>query len=249
MTDIKRVENVIEWLIEQGIVANKTDLAQKLGYNRSSISHILSGSKPLSDKFIYKLCQLSESVNPRYLLGTDDTMVFATGQHRQIHDFVVDQQKELEDANEKLNAIQAGLEGYRLVPVYNFDAIGRLHNGNEITDAPAYIEKYVPFVGAHEGDICVHVTGNSMIPTYCPGTLMLIRKVEGWRDYFGYGHTFVLFLNDGRRIMKEVRKFGDNPKEYVLCVSHNSEYEPEELPKAMIVSVYKVIMSLANEGF
>lgn len=249
MTDIKRVEDVIEWLIGHGVVANKTDLAQKIGYNRSSISHIINGSKPLSEKFIYKLCQLSDSINPRYLLGTDDVMVFANGQHRQIHDYVAGQQKELEDVTEKLNAIQTGIEGYRLVPVYNFDAIGSLHNGNEITDAPAFIEKYVPFTGAHDDDICVHVTGNSMLPTYSPGTLLLLRRVEGWREYFGYGHTFILFLNDGRRILKEVRKFGENPKEYVLCVSHNKEYEPEELPKAMIVSVYKVIMSLANEGF
>lgn len=249
MTDIKRVEDVIEWLIEHGVVANKTDLARKIGYNRSSISHIINGSKPLSEKFIYKLCQLSDSINPRYLLGTEDLMVFVNGQHRQIHNFVASQQKELEDANEKLNAIQAGLEGYRLVPVYNFDAIGSLHHGNEITDAPAVIERYVPFAGAHEDDICVHVTGNSMIPTFSPGTLLLIRKVEGWREYFGYGQSFVLFLNDGRRILKEVRKFTENPKDFVLCVSHNKEYEPEELPKSMIVSVYKVIMALTNDGF
>ena len=88
-----------------------------------------------------------------------------------------------------------------------------------------------------------------MIPTYSPGTLLLIRKVEGWREYFGYGHTFVLFLNDGRRILKEVRKFAENSKDFVLCVSHNKEYESEELPKAMIVSVYKVIMALTNDGF
>lgn len=249
MADNNRVVNVIEWLIEHGIVANKSDLAEKIGYNRSSISHIISGSKPLSDKFAYKLTQLSENLNPRYLLGTDDTMVFANGQHRKIHDFVAGQQKELEDANEKLNAIQAGLDGYRLVPVYNFDAVGSLSNGGEITDAPAYIEKYVPFSGAHDGDICVHVTGNGMMPTYNPGTLLLIRRVDGWREYFGYGHTFILFLNDGRRILKEVRKFADNPKDYVLCMSHNKEYEPEELPKSMIASVYKVIMALTNEGF
>lgn len=245
----ERVEEVFKWLIDNGIVANKTDLAAKIGYNRASISHILNGKKALSERFVYKLCQLSTSLNPRYLLGTEDVMLFANDQHRTIHSFVADQQKELDDANEKIKAIQAGLEGYRLVPVYNFDAVGGLHKGNEITDAPAFIEKYVPFAGAHTDDICVHVTGNSMIPTYSPGTLLLIRKVEGWREYFGYGHTFVLFLNDGRRILKEVCRYNENPKEYVLCVSHNKEYEPEELPKSMIVSVYKVIMALTNDGF
>ncbi len=77
----------------------------------------------------------------------------------------------------------------------------------------------------------------------------MIRKVEGWRNISVMDTLFVLFLNDGRRILKEVRKFAENSKDFVLCVSHNKEYEPEELPKAMIVSVYKVIMALTNDGF
>ena len=136
---------------------------------------------------------------------------------------------------------------YEMVAVWNFDAVGG--SSNEITDAPAYIERYVPFVGAHKDDMCVHVTGNSMIPTYSPGSLVLMREVPNWREYFGYGHNFVIFLNDGRRILKEVQRYAENPKDYVLCVSHNRDYPDEELPKSMIRNVYKVIMSLTNEGF
>ena len=248
MAGNERLKKVIQWLISQGIADSQKDLAQKIGYNSSTISHIISGVKPISHKFVQTLCNLSDKVNPNYLLGDDPIMIFVDGRHRSIHEYVSEQQKNLEEIEVKLNTMQSN-DGYRLVPVYNFDAVGGMNAGNEITDAPAYIEKYVPFMGAHDEDICVHVTGNSMIPTYSPGTLLLIRKVEGWREYFGYGHTFVLFLNDGRRILKEVRRFPDNPKDYILCVSHNKEYESEELPKAMILSVYKVIMSLTNDGF
>jgi phage repressor protein C with HTH and peptisase S24 domain len=124
-----------------------------------------------------------------------------------------------------------------------------MHTSNDITDSPAYVERLTPFVGARQGDFGVHVTGNSMAPTYCSGTLLLVREVRNWAEYFGYGHCFILFLRDGRRILKEVQRFAENPKEYVLCVSHNKDYPPEELPKSMISSVYKVIMTHTNEGF
>nr|WP_288892807.1 LexA family transcriptional regulator [uncultured Alistipes sp.] len=248
MTGNERVKKVIQWLISQDIVENQKDLAQKIGYNSTTISHIISGVKSVSNKFVQNLCSLSDKVNPNYLLSDDPVMIFADDRHRSIHEYVAGQHKSIEEATEKLAALQSS-DGYLLVPVYNFDALGGMNATNDITDAPAYIEKYVPFVGAHDEDICVHVAGNSMIPTYSPGTLLLIRKVEGWREYFGYGHSFVLFLNDGRRILKEVRKFTENSKDFVLCVSHNKEYEPEELPKSMIVSVYKVIMALTNDGF
>lgn len=249
MVENERLRNVISWLKEQGIIENQEDLALKIDSNRTYISHIINGRQALTRKFAEKICSLSEKLNINYLFDEQDTaMVLHDERHRMVHDFIVEQGKELESTKNTLNAMQTN-DGYRLVPVYNFDAVGGMSTCNEITDAPAYIEKYVPFAGAHDEDICVHVTGNSMIPTYSPGTLLLIRKVEGWREYFGYGHTFVLFLNDGRRILKEVRRFSENPQEYILCVSHNKEYEPEELPKSMIVSVYKVIMSLTNDGF
>lgn len=250
MAENKRLRNVISWLKDHGIVETQEDLALKIGSNRTYISHILSGKQILTRKYAEKICSLSDRLNIHYLFDERETsMLLNEGSASLVRDFVVEQDKKLKNTKNKLQAMQGSLDGYLLVPVYNFDAVGGMNTCNEITDAPAYIEKYVPFPGAHNEDICVHVTGNSMIPTYSPGTLLLIRKVEGWREYFGYGHTFVLFLNDGRRILKEVRRFPENPQEYVLCVSHNKEYEPEELPKSMIVSVYKVIMALTNDGF
>ena len=141
------------------------------------------------------------------------------------------------------------MNGYRMVPVYNFDVVGGMDSWAQVVDSPAYIEKLVPFTGAAQGDICVHVTGNSMMPTYSAGSLLLIRKVEGWKEYFGYGHCYVLLLRDGRRILKEVRKSEVDSKTHVLCVSFNPQNDPEELPRDFIADVYKVIATLTNEGY
>jgi phage repressor protein C with HTH and peptisase S24 domain len=140
-------------------------------------------------------------------------------------------------------------DNYMMVPVYNFDAVGGMSQSTEITDSPAYIERHIPFVDAKEGDICIHVTGNSMTPAYSPGSILLIRKVVGWNEYFGYGNCFVLFLQDGRRILKEVQKSEIDPTTHVLCVSYNEKNPSEELSRKFIVDVYKVIMVLTYEGF
>lgn len=119
---------------------------------------------------------------------------------------------------------------------------------NEVIDSPAYIEKYIPFAGACFDDICIYVIGNSMIPVYSAG-MLLVRKVEGWKDYFGYGHCYVLLLKDGRRILKKIKESKVNSTKNVLCVSFNPERLEEELPRDFIVDVYKVIITLTNEGF
>lgn len=139
---------------------------------------------------------------------------------------------------------------YRLVPLINSDAVGGMHKMNDInvTD-PEYIIKYIPFVDATPDDVCIRVTSDSMIPTCPPGCIVQIREVPNWREYFGYGNLFVIQLKDGRRIIKEVTKYEDNPKDYVLCISHNKSVPPEELPKNFIVSVWKVIKVLTDRGW
>lgn len=145
--------------------------------------------------------------------------------------------------------VQKGNDNYRLVPIIHIDSVGGMDSPNSINGEPQYLEGYVPFVNAQKGDIAVFQSGTSMIPTIPPGSIMQIRKVENWREYFGYGNIFVIELTDGRRITKEIRKYSKSPQDYVWCVSHNPEVEDEELPKSMIKSVWKVIKILTDKGW
>lgn len=154
-----------------------------------------------------------------------------------------------EEAANSLSAAQKIPDNYRLVPLYNLDAVGGMHATNLETADSEYVEEYVPFEAARKGDVSLWVTGESMIPTYPPGCKILIRRVVGWQEYFGFGNVFVLLLNDGRRILKEVVKSEENPKTHVLCKSHNPKYSPEELPKNMIGEVWKVIQAHINRGW
>lgn len=139
---------------------------------------------------------------------------------------------------------------YRLVPVINSDAVGGMHKMNDISATdPEFIKGYIPFTDALEEDLCIPVTSDSMIPTCPPGCVVQIREVENWKEYFGFGNLFVIQLKDGRRIIKEVTKYEANPKDYVLCISHNKSVPAEELPKNFIVSVWKVIKVLTDRGW
>lgn len=138
---------------------------------------------------------------------------------------------------------------YKLVPLLNLDAVGGMHSTNSEVGDSEFINKLIPFTDAQEGDVALMVSGESMSPTCPSGSKVLIREVPQWNEYFGYGNIFVLLLTDGRRILKEVQKYTEDSKNYILCRSHNDRYPEEELPKSMIAGVWKVIKILNERGW
>lgn len=74
MTDIQRVKKVCKWLIFTEIADSDSELAEILGYTKSSFSQILNGKVPLSNKFIEKLCGLDENINKVWVLSEEEEM-------------------------------------------------------------------------------------------------------------------------------------------------------------------------------
>lgn len=209
------------------------ELAKAMGIPRAQPLYDLRDGKVkrISENYAAKIQKAFPSYNMVWLLTGEGEM---TNQASSIDN------KEL---------VKKGGNNYLLVPLIHIDSVGGMDSPNSITGEPQYMEGYVPFVNAQEGDRAIFQSGTSMIPTIPPGSIMQIRKVENWGEYFGYGNIFVIELKDGRRITKEIRKYSENPQEYVWCVSHNPEVEDEELPKSMITSVWKVIKILTDKGW
>jgi transcriptional regulator with XRE-family HTH domain len=63
MTVTQRIRKVINWLIFIEYAENERDLAEKLGYTKSSFSQIVNGKVPLADKFVKKLCSADNNIN------------------------------------------------------------------------------------------------------------------------------------------------------------------------------------------
>lgn len=68
MTENQRIKKVINWLIFQGVAESEKELADLLGYTKSSFSQIVNGKVPLSEKFVKKLCGLDENINEVWIL-------------------------------------------------------------------------------------------------------------------------------------------------------------------------------------
>lgn len=70
----KRVKQVIKRLVADGIVENQKDLASKLGYTEASLSHLMSGYRPVNDRFLGKLLTIAPNLNPDWLENGDGEM-------------------------------------------------------------------------------------------------------------------------------------------------------------------------------
>ncbi|MFT4062564.1 MAG: helix-turn-helix transcriptional regulator [Edaphocola sp.] len=65
---LKRVRKVCQWLIFQDLALNDADIADKMGYTRSSFSQIINGKVPVSEKFISKLCLFDKNINKVWVM-------------------------------------------------------------------------------------------------------------------------------------------------------------------------------------
>ena len=63
MEALRRIKKVINWLIFKEIASNERELAEVMGYTKSSFSQIVTGKVPIADKFLNKLCSLDENIN------------------------------------------------------------------------------------------------------------------------------------------------------------------------------------------
>lgn len=133
-----------------------------------------------------------------------------------------------------------------LIPVASPDSIGGTRFNEEV-NTEEYINGYLPFPTsiAHQGDVVIPIYGDSMEPTYKAGSMVLIREVELWREYLELGCTYVIGLVDDRRIIKTVMAGSD--AKHLLLVSINPAYEPQEIDKKIIRSVWRVIASVRRE--
>ncbi|MBQ9254981.1 MAG: hypothetical protein IJ180_09445 [Bacteroidales bacterium] len=221
----QRVISAINFLIDNEKVADKSELCNIFSIKPSKFSEILSQRMSAGMDVIQNLCN-KFNISAEWLL---------TGKGEMLKD----------NATEPSEAVSVVP-----VPVYNLDVRGGMNGSTEVTiDDAQYVERYTFFDNARKEDKAFPVTGQSMMPKYPSGSLILVREVLNWQEYFGYGDCYVLMLKDGRRILKQIMKSEENTKKNVLCTSINPAYPSEELPRKLIQRVFKVVGCQTLENF
>ena len=134
-----------------------------------------------------------------------------------------------------------------LVPILNLDARGGFSSNEELgTECKIGLMPFSRSI-AKDGDFVIQIYGDSMSPKYESGSMVLVRRIEMWREYLEFGATYILELQDARRIIKNVHK-GKDENSFKL-VSINPTYEPSDIPKSMVSQVFRVLMSIQRESF
>ena len=75
MTETQRVKKVINWLFFMEYAENERELAEKLGYTKSSFSQIVNGKVPLSERFVQKLASVDRNINEVWIMTAEGNML------------------------------------------------------------------------------------------------------------------------------------------------------------------------------
>lgn len=75
MTETQRVKKVINWLVFMEYAENERELAEKLGYTKSSFSQIVNGKVPLSERFVQKLASVDRNINEVWVMTGEGNML------------------------------------------------------------------------------------------------------------------------------------------------------------------------------
>lgn len=227
-------ERLTEYFNGKGI--SQVGIAEKLGVTRAYINSLFAGRRPFGKKQAEKWEEIF-GISKSWLLTGEGEMLVDNGGFVEVPD---------EDV---INLNPKPYEKVTLVPLINIDSVGGMSHTNDIDWRSQYTVRKIPFTDARPDDVAIYQSGDSMSPGIPAGSILHIRQVHDWQEYFGYGNTFVLWLKDDRRITKQVLKFREDPKNFVTCHSFNPSYQDEELPKKFIRQVWKVITVLSDKGW
>lgn len=219
----KRIEKLVEY---SGLSIPK--FAECVGFKTpQGVRELLKGNtRTLSEQAQYKILHSFPEINPSWLL---------TG----IGEMLLNESPPIEPPPESGDTI--------LIPVVNLDSRGGMAFNEEV-QTDTYITGKLPFPTsiARQGDVVIPIYGDSMEPTYKSGSMVLIREVELWREYLELGCAYVIGLVDDRRVIKTVMAGSD--ADHFLLVSINPAYQPQEIAKDIIRSVWRVIVSVRREA-
>lgn len=215
--DLQRLKKVVKWLIFSGFGENEKELAELLGYTKSSFSQILNGKVPLSDKFLDKICSLDNNINKVWILENKGEM--------------------LKSSNNTPTVAEPQIPSG--VPMLPFDAFAGIGTDVEGVNLDTIEERYVvPLFDGMKMDFMISVRGSSMYPKYNSGDVVACRMVQELL-FVQWNKVYVLDTISQGVIIKRLKK--SDKEGFVICKSDNEQYEPFEIPMSDIRTIALVV--------
>ena len=182
----QRIKKVIGYLKDSKLIRNQQDFVERIGYDKSSVSLILNGKRPVSKQFVYSITEAFPFVSGSWIEDESGPMIVADPA-------VVDNEKG--------------------VPYFDVDFVGGFdlqQKGRSL--AASY---YVNFLPYNIADLWVNVTGRSMEPLISHGDLVALRRLPDWQTFILYGEVYAI-VTDLYQTIKKVRRSTVGPDHLLL---------------------------------
>ena len=227
MSKIQRVKKVVKWLIYQDFADNDKELAELLGYTKSSFSQIINEKVPLSEKFIDNISLLDQNINKVWILTGEGEMLK--------NDSTLNEPKEKYSTN--------------MIPIYeDVETIGgtsmvaNMSSNNAVNE---WIDAGDWFNGA---TAAIRHYGDSMLE-YPSGCILVLREVLD-RSLIIWGRNYCIETTEFR-ITKKIYDDGD----IITAFSTNEDtYKngrlinpPLPVSKKSITKIYQVLGYVVKE--
>jgi len=124
------------------------------------------------------------------------------------------------------------------IPFFNIDFIAG--NSFESVDNNTTIPDYYMDIPDFRGCVAFRAYSDSMEGLIKSGSILFGTKVEQWNEHLEFGQVYGIVCNDGRKYLKYIKKFRENPKEYFCLESENKFYDEFEMPKKNIRSIWLI---------
>jgi len=198
------LESVLNELIYRKKVSTQVELAERLEKNESYFSQIMNGKQKLSSKMIEKM-KREFGLSPDYLLTGIGPMFL----------------NERIDFTEHLRKKKLFSKDDKEIPVFGDNAVQGTPHGQGTTDI-AYVPTEMRIVSRsmfEDAVAILPVFGNSMTPTYPPGSEVAL--VPDSSTFFEYGEVYALEVK-GSNLPILKRVFPSEKEGCILLYSDNT---------------------------
>lgn len=225
---VDRIDAVYKYLLRNGLISKKKDIAEKMRYNYpNTISALKGDRKYLTDSFVNELNIAFGSIfNKRWILEGNGQML------NTVSDAAIPIEYETVSHPDR-DHMQPILD----IRVCAGNGIGLEGDENKITEWVS--------IPSFSGCMGVTVYGDSMYDKYKSGDVIFVRPIIGRND-FDFGQCYVVITREDRYIKNIYESLrGDD---YVTMVSYNMELNPDgrrkfpdrDIAKSEILYLYKV---------
>lgn len=201
-------------IADSGLTSNA--FALKVGMNSSNLSRKLNGKVPITSRDYRLICD-SIGVNKDWLeTGTGDKYI-----------------------GEPLNGKET-MQPMLGVPFYDVEfALGYDEMYNDTPNVPT---KFISIPGYEKADFWCRASGDSMKPLISNGDIIALKVIPDWTEFLPMNEIYAIMTKNDLRTVKVIRRGSDN--EHFTLHAINDEYEDQEINKAAITKVFKVLGAL-----